>query len=157
MDVVQRHDDLLEVDVAVAERAKIPETPRIRKGGVSAEHADGAIAVTPPSVLHMRVEDAVGKGADELDVIHALVAKVRGVVVETESLMATYRFDRTLGRSNVESDFGWVNFQREVDVQLVVGVKDRAKPVSEVLKTSVPVGLNRWAGTRRSSAKYSTR
>src|SRR5439155_1415661 len=56
-DVVQRDDDLFEVDVAVAERAEIPEAARVGEIDVATEHADGAVAVTPPDVLHVDVEN----------------------------------------------------------------------------------------------------
>src|SRR4051812_3744652 len=54
-DVVERDDDLFEVDVAVAEAAEVPVPPRVREGHVPAEHADVAVAVAPPDVLHVDV------------------------------------------------------------------------------------------------------
>ena len=55
--------------VAVAEGAEIPLAARVGEGGVSAEDADGAVAVAPPGIFHVAVIDAVFEGADEFDVV----------------------------------------------------------------------------------------
>ena len=96
-DVVQRHNDVLETNIAMADRAEIPVPARVREIGVPAEDAYRAITVPPPCVLHVRVENARAEFADELDVIDALVAEVARVVVEPEALVALHRFDRALG------------------------------------------------------------
>src|SRR5207249_652183 len=49
-DVVERDDDLLEIDVTAANRAEIPEAAGVTEAGVAAEHADGAVTVAPPHV-----------------------------------------------------------------------------------------------------------
>src|SRR5208283_3154438 len=64
-DVVQSDDDLLEVDVAVAERAEIPVPARVGEVRVTAKHADRAVAVSPPHILHVNMINAGGKPADE--------------------------------------------------------------------------------------------
>src|SRR5688572_15310932 len=63
--IVQRDDDVLELDVAVTERAKIPEPPRITEIHVPAEDADRAIAMTPPYILHMGMINPVAERPDE--------------------------------------------------------------------------------------------
>src|SRR5690242_19807847 len=65
-DVIQRDDDFLEVDVAVAEAAEIPVTARVAEVRMSAEHAHRAVTVAPPHVLHVDMVNAVAKAADEL-------------------------------------------------------------------------------------------
>jgi hypothetical protein len=54
----------------------------------------------------VRVKDAVFKSAQKFCVIHALIAQVKGVVGEAEPFMVFHCFQRTMRRSNVESDFG---------------------------------------------------
>src|SRR5687768_11460202 len=76
--VVQRDDDVLELDVAVTKRAKIPEPPRIPEIHVPAEDSDGAIAVAPPHILHVRVINAVAERPDEPDIVDALISEVGG-------------------------------------------------------------------------------
>src|SRR5688572_24142735 len=71
--VVQCDNDFFEVDVSAADRAEIPLTAGIAERGVSTENADRAIAMTPPNVLHVRVEDAAGESADELHVVDTLI------------------------------------------------------------------------------------
>src|ERR1051326_7247310 len=63
-DVVQGDDDVLELDVAVAEGAEIPVAPRVAEGHVTAEDTNCAVAVAPPDVLHVDVIDAVAERAD---------------------------------------------------------------------------------------------
>jgi hypothetical protein len=60
-DVVERDDDLLEVDVAAADAAEVPVAARVAEVGVAAEHAGAAVAAAPPGVLHVDVHDAVAK------------------------------------------------------------------------------------------------
>jgi hypothetical protein len=80
--VVEGDDDVLELDIAVAEGTEIPLAARVAEVGVTAEDANGAVAVAPPDVLHVGVVNAVSEDADELYVVHALVAEVRRIVVE---------------------------------------------------------------------------
>ena len=75
-DIVERDDDVLELDVTVAERAEIPIPARIGKRNMTAEHANCAVAVAPPDIFHVDVENPVAKHANEFHVTHALVAKV---------------------------------------------------------------------------------
>jgi len=79
-DVVQRDDDVFKFNVAVAERAEIPEAARVGEIRVAAEHADRAVTVSPPNVFHVRVENAVAEFADEFHITHALIAEVRRIV-----------------------------------------------------------------------------
>ena len=90
----------------MAERAEIPVAPRVGESGVAAEDADRAVAVAPPDIFHVRVENAVAELADELDVIDALIAQVRGVVVEAKALVILHRFHARVGGGDVEGDFG---------------------------------------------------
>lgn len=62
------------------------------------------------------------KVADELDVVHSLVAEVGGIVVETETFVILHRFKRTLRRGDVERDFRRMHLKGEVHVLLVEGI-----------------------------------
>src|SRR5205085_12481371 len=112
-------DDVLELNVAMAEAAKVPEPSWVGEADVPAEHADGAVAVAPPDVLHVDVEDPLAERADELDVIDALVAQVRWVVVEAETLVALDGVDGALGAGGVERDLGRVDLQPEIHALLL--------------------------------------
>src|SRR5579859_318589 len=68
-DIIQRHDDLFETNVAATDGAKTPETARIGEIRVAAEHTYGAIAMAPPDVFHVGVINAVAKFANEPDII----------------------------------------------------------------------------------------
>ena len=108
---------------------------------MATEHADGAITVTPPNVLHVGVVDLLTEGANELHVVDALVAKVARVIVEAEALVVTDRLEGALGRSDVEGDFGRVDFERKVDVLLLKGRQDRLPALSEVIITLLEESL----------------
>jgi len=75
-DIVQGDHDLFEVDVAVTDTAEVPEAARITELGMTTEHTDRAIAVTPPRVLHVHMEDLFGKRVDELHVVDTLVTQM---------------------------------------------------------------------------------
>ena len=119
-----------------------PRSGARRRSRVAAEDADGAVAVAPPDVLHVDVEDAVGEAADELDVVDALVAEVRRVVVEAEALVALDRLDararrtrcRTRSRSGAPRG-------AKLTSSLVELVEDRPKRVGEVVEARLPVLL----------------
>src|SRR5262249_4908726 len=131
-DVVEGDDDVFEFDIAVAERAEIPEAARIGKGDVAAEDTDGAVAVAPPDVLHVDVVDALAEGSDEFDVIDALIAKVGWIVVEAEALVSLDGFDRALRGSDVERDLRRMHFQREVHILLLKRIQNRRPAFGEI-------------------------
>src|SRR5690606_27660742 len=56
--VVECDDDVLKLHVAAADGAEVPGAAGVAEGGVTAEDADVAVAVAPPDVLHVGVEDA---------------------------------------------------------------------------------------------------
>ena len=91
---------------------------------MTAEHADVAVAVAPPRVLDVRVEDAVREVADELHVVDTLVAEVAGVVVEAEALVVADGLKGALRGGDVEGDLGRVHLEGEVDVVLLEGLED---------------------------------
>ena len=108
---------------------------------MAAEHADGAVAVAPPDVLHVGVVDLLTEGADELHVIDALVAEVAGVVVEAKALVVADGVERALGGGDVEGDFGRVHFEAEVDVVLLERLEDGLPALGEVVVTLLQVSL----------------
>src|SRR5690606_29313847 len=102
--VVEGDDDVLELHVAAADGAEVPGAAGVAEGGVAAEDADVAVAVAPPDVLHVGVEDARAELADELHVIDALIREVRRVVVEAEAAVALDGVDGAPGGGDVEGD-----------------------------------------------------
>jgi len=138
-DVVQRHDHFLKVHIAVARRSEVPVAPGVAKFHVSAEDPNAAVAVTPPGVLHVHVEDSTGKATDEGHIIDSLVAQVRGIEVESKPAVALDCGDRLLGAGDVEGDLGRVHLEPEVHVEPVIRVEDRPKPFREILESLVPI------------------
>ena len=129
----------------MAYRAEVPVPARIAELCVTAEHSGFAVAVPPPNVLHMHVEDSVGEFADKLHIIYALVPEVRGVVVESEALVAADSLQGAFRGGYVEGDFRRVDFQREVYALFVEGVENRLPALCEVFVS----GFNHFFGRRR--------
>ena len=123
------------------EGTEVPEASGISKVSVPAKDADGAISVSPPHVLHMNVIHTVGEVADEFDVVDALIAKVTRVVVEAEALVIIHRLECALGRSRIEGNLGWVDFEGEVDVDFFEYPKDGRPPISEVFVSIILILL----------------
>ena len=116
-----------------------PEPPaRVREIRVAAEHANRAVAVAPPYVFHVRVENAAAEFADEFHIVHALITEMRRVVIETKARMILDRFERALGGNNVEGDFRGMHFERKVDVFLFKHIEDGQEAFGEVGITFVP-------------------
>ncbi len=135
--VVERDDDIFELDVAVAQRAEVPEPARVAEVHVAAKDAHRAVAVAPPHVLHVAVGNPVAKATDKLHVVNALIAEVARVVVEAKRRMAADHFDGALGAGDVERDLGRVDLQRELDAELLVFVEDRLPSRGEILEALV--------------------
>jgi len=75
---------------------EVPMATRVGEVGVATEDSNGAVSVSPPSVFHVHVVDAVGEFTDEFDVVDALVAEVGGVVIKAEAFMVTDGFEGAL-------------------------------------------------------------
>ncbi len=155
--VVQRDNDFLEVDVAVAERAEIPEAARVGEIRVAAKHADRAIAVAPPNILHVRVENTWAKFADELHIVHPLIAEVRRVVIEAEAPDDFSRRRARAGRRRCQrrspSDAlrarsGRLPFQKR---------QESAASVWRSRQNRCSNNLGSSAGTRKSNARWTSR
>ena len=97
VDLVERADDLLEVDAAAPRRAKLPAAARIAKLQMARQDAAAAVE-RHDRVLDVHVIDAIGKRANELDRIDPLPQQMAGIEVEAELLAAIERLQRPLGR-----------------------------------------------------------
>ena len=64
----------------------------------------------------MDMVDAIREMADEFHVIDPLVAEVRWVIVETETLVTADSLNGAFGRCDVEGNLGWMNLKGEIDV-----------------------------------------
>ena len=95
-DIIERYDDVLELDVTVADRSKIPVTSVVAEVGVTPKDTRIPIAVTPPRVLHMRMVDTIGELTNELHVIDSLITQMRGIVVKAKALMSLDGIQRAL-------------------------------------------------------------
>ena len=111
------------------------------KADVAAEHADRTVALAPPGVLHVHVMDTLGKSAQQLDVVDALVAEVARVEIDAEAPVLADRGERALHRDDIEGDLGRVDFQREVDIDFIEDVEDRRPARGKVGEALVPIRL----------------
>jgi hypothetical protein len=90
-DIVERNDDILELNVAVPDGSEIPIAPMIAEIGVTTKDADIAVAVPPPNVLHVGMVNTVLEVPEELYAINALVSEVRRIVVKTKAIRMLHR------------------------------------------------------------------
>lgn len=112
---------------------------------MTTENANGAVAVPPPDVLHVNMIDAVGKLANKADIVDALVAEVRGIVIEAEARVMVDGGQGALGRGDIEGDFGRMDLKREVDVFCIEHVEDRPPAPREIVVALLQIGLTgRW-------------
>jgi len=86
----------------------------------------------------VHVKDAAAERAYELHVVDALVAEVRGVVVEPEAPVALDGVHRALRACRVEGNLGGMDLQAEVDVACLERLEDRAPPARKVLESLLP-------------------
>src|SRR3982751_5249328 len=105
---------------------------------MAAKHTDRAVAMTPPHVLHVSVENPVAEHADEFHVVDALIAKMRRVVVKSETLVALDRGDRELRAGNIKCDFRRVHLEGKVYIVLLKRIQDRAETFAEISEACVP-------------------
>src|SRR5207253_2521887 len=102
---VQGADDLVEVDVAVAEGAEIPAAAGVAEGQVGAEDA-GAAVEADGAVLHVHMEDPLGEVADEEVRLHSLPLQVAGIEVEAEGMPVAEGLEQALRGVEIEGDLG---------------------------------------------------
>jgi hypothetical protein len=142
-DVVERDDDGFEIDHAAADAAEVPVAARIAEAGVAAEHAHRAVALAPPHVLHVDVVDAVGEGAHELDVVHALVARWLGSKLKPKRLWPfTASIARCVEAMSKAISVGCTSSAKLMSCFLE-GVEDGREALAEVGEAGVPVRLRR--------------
>ena len=95
--------------------------------------------MTPPDIFHVRVENSIRKFLDH-SLIHALIAEVRRIVIETKTRMPLHGFERAFRRGDVEGDFRRMHFKREVDVLRSntsrIGSQRLAKSANPLLRKS---------------------
>ena len=127
--------DLLEVDITVAKGTEIPVSASVSEIGVTSKNTCATVTVSPPGVLHVDVVDTIGEGAQKLDIVDSLIAKMGGVIVKAESLVEIDRLESSLGRGDVECNLSGMDLQAEVDVDLVEFVEDWGPSTSEVSET----------------------
>ena len=142
--LVERPDDLLEVDAAPARGAEVPAAARIAEVQVAREDARAAVE-RDDRILHVHVVDAVGERADELHGAHALPVQMARIEVEAEFLTVVERLEGPLGRDEVEGDLRRMHLQREAHAALGEDVEDRIPPLGELREA----GLDHRLGHRR--------
>lgn len=135
--VIEGDDDFLEIDIATTDTAEIPVAAAIAEIGVPPEHADVAIPMVPPSVLHVYMKDAGGEVADELHVINPLIAEMGGVVVKAKPRVPVDGIERPFGARDVEGNLGGMHFQGKVDVLGLKGIEDRGEALGKIVVTSL--------------------
>ena len=87
------------------------------------------------------VKNAVAKFPDEFHIVHALIAEVRGIVIETEAGMIFHGMKGAFGGSDVERDFGGMHLEGEVDVLFFEDVEDRQPAFGKIGKATFEESL----------------
>ena len=139
-DFIQPPDDLFEVYGAPAQGTEIPVAIRVAEAGMPAEHAGAFGCFGPVYIFHVDVVNPVAERADEVYIIHTLVAEMTRIVIESERLAATDRVYCPLGRRDIECYFGGVYFQAEFHIYLIEYIENRIPAVGEVLKARIDRG-----------------
>ena len=139
--LVEGHYDLLEIDVAATHRTEVPLAAGVAKGRVTAEDADRTVAVTPPGIFDVSMKNTRTEFPDERDIVHPLVAEVRGIVVEAEAAVVFHRGKGALGGGNIECDLGGMNLEGKIDIRFIERIEDRGPAFREVGEAGVPVFL----------------
>ena len=142
-DIVERNDDLLELDVAVPDGTKIPIAAMITEIGVTAKDADIAVAVPPPNVLHVSVVNAVLELPKELYVVNTLVSEMRRIVVKTKAIMMLHRLQRAMSRADIKRDFGGMHFKSKVHVRAFKGFQNGQKAPAKIVVSFLQIVLTR--------------
>src|SRR6266853_1379323 len=123
-DPVQRAEEGLEVDVAVAGRHEVPAARLIAEVQVRAENRPAAVEPLL-RVLDVHVIDPVGEVERKLRRIEELMREVARVEVDAERVAVSDRVERLPRRDEVVRDLGRVHLQPELDALLVEDVHDR--------------------------------
>ena len=87
------------------------------------------------------MKDAVAEHPDKLHIIDALVAEMRGIVVETKAPVVFHRRHGALGRGDIKGNLGRMHLEGEVDVDLVKRDEDGAETPGKILESLVPIVL----------------
>src|ERR1700740_2642956 len=95
----------------------------------------------------MSVKDPVFESAQETYVIHALVAKMRGVVIKAEPSMLFYCLQRAVRRGDVESDFSRVDLEREVHIERIESFQYREEAFSKIVEPLLNEILTCWGNS----------
>ena len=155
-DPVQRAEELLEVDVAVAGRDEVPAARLVAEVQVRGEDRAAAVEALA-RVLDVHVVDPVGELERELRGVEELVREVARVEVDPERLAVVDRVERLPRRDEVVRDLGRMHLEPELDALLVEDVQDRAPPLGEVLVRRARARRSRSAGTSRAGARSASR
>ena len=142
-DIVERNDDLFELNVAVPDGPKIPIAAMITEIGVTAKDADISVAVPPPNVLHVSVVNAVLEVPEELYVVNALVSEVRRIVVKTKAIVMLHRLKRAMSRADIKRDFSGMHFKSKVHVRAFKGFQNRQKAPAKIVVSFLQIVLTR--------------
>jgi hypothetical protein len=72
-----------------------------------------------------------------LHIVDALIAEVRGIVVEAEARMVAHSRQGAFGGGRVEGDLGGMHLEREPHAALGEHVEDRVPPLGELGEAGV--------------------
>ena len=128
--VIQRADEVVEVDVAMSRRDEVPAAPMVPERQVAGDDAGFAVAVDL-GVLDVDVIDTVGEVAGKDGRVHALPDEVAGIEIEAELRPVVERFQGALGRVEVEGDLRGMDLQGEANAVLAELVHDGIPALGE--------------------------
>src|SRR5690625_541404 len=117
-DNIERANNLLEIDIAAADRTKIPAASGVAKIQMRSQDSAPAIELMC-DIFHVHVIDPVRKRADKFDRIDELPDEVARIEVEAKSVAVIDRFESFFSGVDVVGDLSWVNFERKTNVLLI--------------------------------------
>ena len=128
-------DHFFKIHRTAAQGTEFPISIRMAKRQMAAENAGEPRRGTEPGILHMGVIDPRPKFPDELHIVHSLIDKMRGVVIESQGLSPPYRIKGLARGNNIKGDFRRMHFQGKHDIMLIKNIKNRIPTPAKIFKT----------------------
>src|SRR5690606_34569463 len=122
-------EDRLEVDLAVAGRAK---APRAVYPGLIAAVDTGAAVRAELRILHVEGLDALVVVVDELEIVELLQHEMARVVQDAGTRVSADRVEEALERHAVVQVLAGMDLEAQIDARLVERVENRAPAAAEL-------------------------
>ena len=157
-DLVQRPEQLVEIDVTASGRDEVPAAGTVAEGEVRGEDRAAAVETTL-RVLHVHVVDAGSELARVESRVQELGNEVARVEVDSEGLAVPERLERLSRRHEVIGDLGRMHLQTEADAFALENLEYRLQTLRDLLIAALDllevVGRERVEQSARSGSRQS--